>query len=184
MPQLPLPRSYKSLVSTNSAKQQTRGLQTIVRENKEVLSFYRNLVVASFIINAAVLLLIQKKRTTKPFIIPSFSLILAYSCFWIMKKWSTPEKNSSGTIVLSGLDLSANSGTAEYLKDLILLTTGTSILALISKYFFFILLIIPIGSLYLAYNKIIKPMRQMNSMNQLSGINSGRDAGKKRNKKR
>ncbi|XP_037950111.1 transmembrane protein 208 [Teleopsis dalmanni] len=137
-------------------KQATKGAKQIVEENKSTLTFYRNMglgsAAASIIVNAIFF------EISKVTVIMSILTIIALTAsYQFMKFMSQPKYMDSGALLDSGSDLNMEGGIAEHVKDLVILSSGTMLLALISNYFWFLLLLAPGRAIWMLWRSVIQP---------------------------
>ncbi|XP_030387664.1 transmembrane protein 208 [Scaptodrosophila lebanonensis] len=146
-------------------KQGTKGAKQIVEENKTALAFYRNMAVCcaafAFVLNFLVF------DITKVTIFMSFvSLVVLGGSYQFMVFMSRPKYSETGALVDAGNDLNMEGGIAENVKDLIILTSGTLLLALISNYFWLVLLLAPIRAGWMLWGSVIKPWLSQRNANE------------------
>ncbi|KAL9916603.1 transmembrane protein 208 [Glossina fuscipes] len=137
-------------------KQGTKGAKQIVEENKGTLCFYRNMALgsagASLLVN---FIFFEVSKTT--IFMSSLSLVVLGAAYQFMTFMSRPKYSETGSLLDSGNDLNMEGGLAENVKDLIILTSGTMLLALISNYFWLLLLLAPAQALWKLWGSFIKP---------------------------
>ncbi|CAG9797051.1 unnamed protein product [Chironomus riparius] len=134
----------------------TRGTKQIVEENVTTLKFYRNMsLVACSAFLLITLLLKTLTGTLITMTIISFGIHLG--AYQFMKMISRPQLSENGSIIDSGTDLNMEGGIAEHVKDIIILTSGTQILALLSNWFWMLLLLGPVRAIYMLWGSVIKP---------------------------
>lgn len=85
------------------------------------------------------------------------STIAHVASYQFMAFMSRAKMSESGAILDSGTDLNMEGGLAEHVKDLVILTTGTQVLAIFSNYFWYLWLLAPARAFHLAWGSVIKP---------------------------
>ncbi|XP_055920424.1 transmembrane protein 208 [Eupeodes corollae] len=143
-------------MSPPKGKQGTKGAKQIVEENTATLSFYRNMALgstaASLLLN--VIFFEFGKLAVIMSVITIATLVAAYQFMAFMSKAKFSE---TGAILSSGNDLNMEGGIAENAKDLIILSSGTLLLTLLSNYFWFLLLLVPIRAVWMLWGSVIQP---------------------------
>ncbi|CAG0914510.1 unnamed protein product [Notodromas monacha] len=135
----------------------TKGQKQIFEENQETLAFYRKMLIAS---NAFYLFISFLRRDTMPwtdiafFIFSSLIFIGSYRFMAYMAKAKT---SPTGQLTDAGTDLNVSSGTAEHVKDIIILTSICQCLSVISNYFWLLWLLVPLMAFRLFWKYILKP---------------------------
>ena len=87
-------------------------------------------------------------------------LVIYIGSFQFLFRLGTPktsEPDGKGQLLDPGLDLNMESGMAEHVKDIIILTSIAQITSLLSNYFWLLLLLAPIRLLRMAWVNIISP---------------------------
>ncbi|XP_017866360.1 PREDICTED: transmembrane protein 208 isoform X1 [Drosophila arizonae] len=137
-------------------KQGTKGAKQIVEENKTTLAFYRNMAIGCAV--PAVLLSFLVFEITKLTVFMlALSLLTLGAAYQFMAFMSRAKYSETGALLDSGNDLNMEGGIAENVKDLIILTSGTLLLALISNYFWLVLLLAPIRAIWMLWGSVIQP---------------------------
>ena len=146
------------------------------------LKFYRNMSLGGTV--AFLVLTLAFFDLFRGLIMTMFLLTCAvhFGSYQFMAFMSRAKLTETGGVIDSGTDLNMEGGLAEYVsrnyccsgqvtntynlsrfrhvKDLVILTTGTQVLALVSNYFWFLLLLVPIRAFHLAWGSVIKPWLQ------------------------
>nr|AAL48551.1 RE03116p [Drosophila melanogaster] len=137
-------------------KQGTKGAKQIVEENKTTLTFYRNMAIGCAAPALLLSFLVFEVTKTSVFM-HILSLLILGSSYQFMAFMSQAKYSESGALLDSGNDLNMEGGIAENVKDLIILTSGTLLLALISNYFWLVLLLAPIRAGWMLWGSVIQP---------------------------
>lgn len=74
-----------------------------------------------------------------------------------MSRAATPSFSESGALTSAGTDLNMEGGVTDYFKDLIIVTCAVMVTSLISDYFWFGWLIIPLFALVKLWTTVISP---------------------------
>lgn len=82
---------------------------------------------------------------------------LYFGCYKFMESMAKPTYSESGALIDGGMDLNTESGTAEHVKDLIILTAITQGLAILTDYMWLIMLLAPCRAMYLLWVYILAP---------------------------
>lgn len=143
-------------MAPQKGKQGTKGAKQIVEENTATLSFYRNMALGSAAASLLFNLIFFEfgKLTVIMTVITIGTLVAAYQFMAFM---SRAKLSDTGAILDSGNDLNMEGGIAENAKDLIILSSGTLLLTLLSNYFWFLLLLVPIRAVWMLWGTIIQP---------------------------
>lgn len=140
-------------------KQGTKGQKQILEENASTLKFYVYIISA---VNAVYLILTYfvfwESFTT--FYIALFLIVNAvyFGSYQFLSNMARPTySEENGALLDGGIDLNMYEGMAEHMKDLILLTAATQALALLSNYFWLLLLLAPGRALYMLWVTVLGP---------------------------
>lgn len=144
------------MAPTQKGKQGTKGAKQIVEENKTTLAFYRNMAIGCAA-PALLLSFLVFEFTKVTIIMYILSLAILGGAYQFMAFMSQAKYSETGTLLDSGNDLNMEGGIAENVKDLIILTSGTLLMALISNYFWLVLLLAPIRAGWMLWGSFIKP---------------------------
>ena len=78
-----------------------------------------------------------------------------------MSRLGSPTYSSSdmkdSNLLDAGLDLNMENGMAEHVKDLIILTAAVQVVALLSNYFWYLLLLVPLRGGQMLWSNVISP---------------------------
>jgi len=139
-------------------KQGTKGQKQIVEENASTLKFYVYIITA---VNAVYLLLTYLAfwESFTTFYIALFLVVNAIyvGSYQFLSNMARPTYSETGALIDGGIDLNMYAGMAEHMKDLILLAAATQGLALLSNYFWLLLLLAPGRALYMLWVNILGP---------------------------
>nr|CAD7604660.1 unnamed protein product [Timema genevievae] len=141
---------FTAASNPQKGKQGTKGQKQILDENIATLNFYRNMVFIANGIYLIVMCVISDSFSWQTIVsnqvMGLFSAAAYISSYQFMAYMAKPTYNDSGQILDSGVDLNMEGGIAEHVKDLIILTTGCQLLSLFSNYFWFLWLLVILGS--------------------------------------
>uniref|UniRef100_U5EXR3 Transmembrane protein 208 n=1 Tax=Corethrella appendiculata TaxID=1370023 RepID=U5EXR3_9DIPT len=165
-------------------KQLTKGAKQIVEENEGTLKFYRNLALGSSIIYFFVTFLFMEPFAGLTITMTIISVATQIGSFQFMTMMSRPQISESGSILDSGTDLNMEGGISEHVKDILIVASGTQLLALISNYFWFLLLAIPIRAIWLLWGSVIKPWLTANNGEQEQQVDEKKQKKLERKMKR
>uniref|UniRef100_A0A6B2EHR9 Transmembrane protein 208 n=1 Tax=Phlebotomus kandelakii TaxID=1109342 RepID=A0A6B2EHR9_9DIPT len=144
-------------------KQATKGAKQIVEENAATLKFYRNMALISQTSYMGVMLLLTDSFTGLTITMSIITIGLHIASYQFMSFMARAQYSESGALIDSGTDLNMEGGLSEHVKDLVILSSATQLLALISNYFWLLLLLVPVRAFWLLWGSIIKPwMEQKN----------------------
>ncbi|XP_076245239.1 transmembrane protein 208 [Calliopsis andreniformis] len=143
-------------MTTKKTKVGTKGAKQIVEENKTTLSFYRNMIIGALGIYFTVMMLLFD-FTTLSITLTIFSGIVYIGSYQFMKYIAQTTYSESGQLLDSGIDLNMEGGIAEHVKDLIILTSGVQVFSLISNYFWFLWLLVPLRGGWMLWKQILAP---------------------------
>jgi len=145
-------------MAVHKGKQGTRGQKQILEENKETLKFYLYLTVGSAVLNAVVnMFVFANSFTTLYVILLLASTLTCFSGHQFMTFMAKAQFDPDGKLTDAGADLNVESGLAEHVKDLIILTSSCQVLSLISNYFWLLWLLAPGRAMHLLWANIIGP---------------------------
>lgn len=164
-------------------KQRTKGQKEIYLENQKTLSFYRNIIIVASVIQVGVTIFSLFFGTASIFWSLFWVIVAAGingGAYWFMSKMATALLSSGGQVEDAGSDLNVDSGTAEYVKDTIILTASVQCLAaLVSNYFWLLWLLAPGYAFYQLWVNLLWPWFRAGS-----GDDELSDKDKKRQLKR
>nr|CAG4645933.1 EOG090X0IGL [Lynceus sp. MCZ IZ 141354] len=142
---------------TKSGKQATKGSKQIAEENVSTLKFYRNMAVIAAAVYFSTCVLWWSTTTTGDLVLFSIAAILNTGFYQFMVYMARPRYSETGQLLDCGVDLNLESGVAEHVKDLIILTSGIQSLASISRYFWLLGLVAPLRFGHMGWKHIISP---------------------------
>ena len=126
----------------------------------ETIQFYRNMIMGAngiYFITMTVLGAQYHSLEISMFLV---CLLLYVGGFQFLFRLGTPktsEPEGKGQLLDPGLDLNMESGMAEHVKDIIILTSIAQLTSLVSNYLWLILLFAPARLGYMAWKSIISP---------------------------
>ncbi|KAJ8042191.1 hypothetical protein HOLleu_13191 [Holothuria leucospilota] len=136
----------------------TKGQKQIAEENKSTMQFYSLIMAAAtgvyFLIRIFWLL---ESCTWWTWFVVAFTCLLYVGAYQVLSLMGKAKYTEAGTLLDAGMDLNAESGTAEHIKDIIILTAVVQTLSLISEYFWLLWLLIPGRAFYLLWTNILSP---------------------------
>ncbi len=141
-------------------KEGTRGAKQIAKENSETIQFYRNMILGANGIYFTMMTLLGASYQSTEIMMFLLSLAIYVCSFQFIFRFGTPkttEPNGQGQLIDPGLDLNMENGMAEYVKDLIILTSASQLTSLITNYFWLLLLLAPLRAFFMAWRSIISP---------------------------
>jgi hypothetical protein len=151
-------------MSTNTStkpkgKQATRGTKQILEENGQTVKFYFNVTSISQVIYLVVVYLLFWSDFTYLYMsLFGLTSLVSWLAYYFMKSMATPILDTNtNALVDPGSDLNMSGHISEYLKDIILFTAIVQMLALISNYFWYLLVIVPVYVFYLLWTNFLGP---------------------------
>lgn len=139
-------------------KAPTKGAKQILMENTATVNFYRNMALGATALYGAVTLTLYYDNFTVGIIFLNILILAVYTgCYQIMKYISRPTYSDNSQLVDPGLDLNMEGGMGEHVKDIVILSAITHVLAIISDYFWFLLLLLPIRAFWLLWTNVLGP---------------------------
>ncbi|XP_041986721.1 transmembrane protein 208 [Aricia agestis] len=139
-------------------KTPTKGAKQILMENTATVSFYRNMAIAAGLTyNLLAFTLFAESLSYGVIFLDVFVVIIYLGCYQMMVYISRPKYTDSNQLVDPGLDLNMEGGMGEHVKDIVILSSITHVLALISNYFWLLLLLLPIRAFWLLWTNILGP---------------------------
>merc|ERR1711953_459793 len=138
----------------------TRGAQQIARENVETITFYRNMILGANGIYFLGMTILGAQYFTLDIVMFLLCLALYVGAFQFLFRLGSPkttEPDGKGQLLDPGLDLNMESGMAEHVKDLVILTCISQISSLANNYLWLILLFAPARLAWMAWTSIISP---------------------------
>jgi len=145
-------------MTKKKGKEGTRGAKQIARENLDTIAFYRKMAVASTLVYLAGMVALGATFTYTELAMVAVCVIV-FSASQYFMSFGTPRYSGpdSKELIDPGLDLNMEGGLAEHAKDAFILTSATLFLALISDYFFLLLLLAPLQAFWILWKNVIAP---------------------------
>jgi len=129
-------------------KQPSKGAKQIKEENQQTYDHYTKIVLAGYLVYG-VIHIVQKGLSTPHWLevaLLCFSLCVSFLC---MKTFSS--------MLNHGLDLNMDSGMAEHVKDILLITVVCQVLGGVWLYLWTIWLVVPAVAFYQLWVKVLSP---------------------------
>ncbi|KAI6241167.1 hypothetical protein M3Y99_00339500 [Aphelenchoides fujianensis] len=140
-----------------TGKQATRGQQQIFNENRSTIQTYG----AAAAFSSSLFLLLHlfwfSPIGWQAWVAFVFSGLFEAVAVGFMIAGSKSVRGERGQVIDAGMDLNDPQAFGEYFKDLIILSVGVQVLALISSYFFLLLLVVPAFAGYKLWVGVIGP---------------------------
>ncbi|GAB6031458.1 hypothetical protein CHUAL_009227 [Chamberlinius hualienensis] len=136
----------------------TKGQKQILDENKQTIQFYFWLgtgASAAYIL--FYVLLFWNSVSTTTWIMFIISTAIYVGAVQFMTYMAKAKFSETGQLLDGGLDLNMESGVAEHVKDVVILTAVSETLSLISNYFWLLLLFAPARATYLLWTTVLGP---------------------------
>lgn len=145
-------------MAVQKGKQGTKGKKQILEENKSTLKFYAIVAVAATALHLfGNYLFFWDEISMFYWTLIIFAVLVLIGCHQFMTYMARPAYSETGQLMDGGVDLNMESGIAEHVKDLIILTSGCQVFSLISAYFWFLWLLAPGRAFYLLWVNILGP---------------------------
>lgn len=142
----------------HKGKAPTKGAKQILTENTSTVYFYRNMSLAATLLYNFVSICFYFESICYGSTFMNFFVIVIYfGCYQLMCYISRPQYADNSLLVDPGLDLNMEGGMGEHIKDIVILASITHVLALISNYFWGLLILMPLRMLWLLWKHIIAP---------------------------
>jgi len=145
-------------MAVTKGKQGTKGQKQILEENKTTIKFYTCLgfgaSLAYVLINGT---LFWDSFSTITWLMFIIATAVYGGSIQFMSYMAKPTHSETGQLTDGGLDLNMESGVAEHVKDITILTAVCQVLSLLSNYFWLLLLLAPIRAGYLLWVNILGP---------------------------
>ncbi|XP_002736264.1 transmembrane protein 208-like [Saccoglossus kowalevskii] len=136
----------------------TKCQKQIYEENKATLKFYRNIVLAANLIYIVVRMVwMWETFNTSCWVLFAFAIAIYVSCMAFMGYMAKSVFNSNGVLVDGGIDLNMESGIAEHIKDVLLVTVIVQVLSIFSNYFWILWFIVPGAALLYIWRNFLSP---------------------------
>ncbi|XP_068721648.1 transmembrane protein 208-like [Montipora capricornis] len=139
-------------------KQATKGQKQILEENNSTLDFYAKVMISvevTYIIFRFTFFNYNSSWFT--WVLLVMVTALYFGCYKFMESMAKPTYSESGALIDGGMDLNTGSGTAEHVKDLIILTAITQGLGIFTDYMWFLMFLAPCRLMYLLWVYILAP---------------------------
>uniref|UniRef100_T1INZ6 Transmembrane protein 208 n=1 Tax=Strigamia maritima TaxID=126957 RepID=T1INZ6_STRMM len=145
-------------MAPQKGKQATKGQKQIYEENKSTLKFYSLIAAVPTVIHAlTIYFLYWDTIGTFNIVLLVFSIAVFVACHQFMTYMARACFGPNGQLLDGGLDLNMETGVAEHVKDLIILTAASQVLSLLNSYFWLLWLLGPIRAFYLLWVNILAP---------------------------
>ncbi|VVD02789.1 transmembrane protein 208 isoform X2 [Leptidea sinapis] len=139
-------------------KAPTKGAKQVVVENEATINFYRNMAGAVALLYSAIMFGFYNDQITSGLVFLNVMVMIVYvGCYQMMRYMSQALYTDEGVLVDAGLDLNMEGGIGEHIKDIVILTSITHALAIISNYFWLLLLFIPVRGFWLVWKNFLGP---------------------------
>ncbi|XP_037085924.1 transmembrane protein 208-like [Pollicipes pollicipes] len=135
----------------------TKGQKQILEENNQTLNFYRIMILGSNGLFLALNGFVFSEFAY--FEVAAFLLVAVVhiSCYQFLSYMARPKYSSTGQLADGGLDLNVESGVAEHVKDLVIVTSGCQTLGLISRYFWILWAFVPLRAFHMLWKNVLGP---------------------------
>ncbi|KAJ0183913.1 hypothetical protein K1T71_000336 [Dendrolimus kikuchii] len=146
------------MAPAQKGKAPTKGAKQILVENTATVNFYRNMALGSSVfygINTSIFY--YEHLTFWIIFLNMFVMAIYIGCYQVMKYISKPRFGDNNQLLDPGLDLNMEGGMGEHVKDIIILSSITHTLAVLSNYFWFLLLLLPLRAFWLIWTNILGP---------------------------
>ncbi|KFM74032.1 Transmembrane protein 208, partial [Stegodyphus mimosarum] len=145
-------------MAPQKGKQGTKGQKQIVEENTGTLRFYTIMAVTAELLYIVVMISVFWEAYTILYVFLTLLTVALYGgSLQFMSYMARAAYSETGQLLDGGIDLNMESGIAEHLKDLIILTAATQVLSLVSNYFWILWLFAPGRAFYLCWVHILAP---------------------------
>ncbi|KAF9804905.1 hypothetical protein SFRURICE_007808 [Spodoptera frugiperda] len=146
-------------MAPQKGKAPTKGAKQILLENSVTLNFYRNMSLVAIAAYGVVTTCLYLEDLTTGVIVMNVLVLLIYGgCYQMMKYISRPTyTDNNGQLLDPGLDLNMEGGMGEHVKDIVILTSLTHVLTILSNYFWFLLLLVPLRAFWLLWKNVLGP---------------------------
>jgi hypothetical protein len=144
-------------MAPQKGKQGTKGGKQIVEENAATLQFYRNMIFGANGAYFVLMSFLSEGYTFWDIVLFLFGALVTIACFQFMNFMAKPKFSETGQLLDSGVDLNMESGVAEHVKDVLILTCACQVVSFFTKYAWFFWLLVPLKGFYYAWTKLISP---------------------------
>ncbi|KYM93530.1 hypothetical protein ALC62_15888 [Cyphomyrmex costatus] len=127
-----------------------------MEENVSTLSFYNYMALGTMGIYIFITMMLHEFNALTISLM-AFSAIVYIGSYQFMLYMAQPAFSETEQFMNPGVDLNMEGGLAEHIKDLIIFTSGVQILSLISNYFWFLWLLVPLRGTTVLWNQIMAP---------------------------
>ncbi|XP_063632908.1 transmembrane protein 208 [Cydia splendana] len=139
-------------------KAPTKGAKQILSENTATVLFYRNMALAACAFYSILTGALYYDQLTGWIIFLNvFVLVIYIGCYRMMTYISRPTYADNSQLIDPGLDLNMEGGMGEHVKDIVILTSITHVLAVASNYFWLLLVLLPLRAFWLLWTNILGP---------------------------
>ncbi|XP_023938729.1 transmembrane protein 208 isoform X2 [Bicyclus anynana] len=139
-------------------KAPTKGAKQILTENAATVSFYRNMALgAGAAYNIVTVMFYYESITVASLVMNIFVIAVDILCYQTMLYISRPTYYENSQVMDAGIDLNMEGGVGEHVKDIVILSSVTHLLAIFSNYFWLLLLFMPLRALWLLWTNILGP---------------------------
>ncbi|XP_068618306.1 transmembrane protein 208 [Battus philenor] len=143
----------------HKGKTPTKGSKQIMAENTATVLFYRNMSLgAGAFYNIFFFIFFYEHMSTFIMVMNILIMVIYITCYQLMRFISRPRYSSETfQLIDHGLDLNMEGGMGEHIKDVVILSSITHLLALVSNYFWLVLLVIPVRAFWLLWTNLLGP---------------------------
>ncbi|XP_014366190.2 transmembrane protein 208 [Papilio machaon] len=161
--------SDSTMPSQQKQKQPTRGFKQIIAENASTVLFYRNITLAAgAFYNTFFFFFFYEHMCPLVMCMNILATMIYITCYHLMRYVSRPEYSMmTYQLIDPGHDLNMEGGIGENLKDIMIITSMTHLMALISNKFWLALLIIPVKGFYLFWVNILGPWFNVDELDNI-----------------
>jgi len=145
------------VMTQKKGKEGTKGVKQIVEENGTTLKFYRNMIFGTLVTYVGLMLVFGSGFGGWDTFFLVFGVLINGACQYFLMFMAKVIYSEAGGIIDSGVDLNMESGIAEHVKDVIILTSGCQVLAFFSRYFWLLWLLVPLKACYYVWTKVVAP---------------------------
>lgn len=135
----------------------TKGKKLIHEENVRTLTYYRYMILAS---NAVIILLsflVFAEFPTRDKVLITLSAVVHLASYQFLVFMARARYSSDGQLMDGGLDINMESGVAEHVKDIIILTSLCQTLSAVSVYFWLLWLLLPVRAVHMLWKNVLAP---------------------------
>lgn len=143
--------------SAPKGKVGTKGQKKIYEENLETLNFWSKCIFFVCVTTALTLIVFWTSFGVGIVFLELFGCGVLIGCYKFIAMMATPVLSETGALIDAGSDLNCDSGTAEYVKDIVIVTLAVTLLGLLSSYFWLLWLIVPTFAFYKLWVNILSP---------------------------